>query len=140
LGVDRVIDSEPKAVLAETRQRPPEIVIETVGGNAPTLDLALRAVRAGGRIVTLGKFTVPISLPPLRFLMKEVRVVSSMTYSRTGPRPDFVTALDLLERERARLMTLVTHRVPLDEIARGFALAADKRGAGAIKVAVDVGR
>ena len=139
LGAAAVIGTTHEDVLRTAEERPPDVVFETIGGTAPTLDLALQAVRAGGRIVALGKFTQPISLPPLRFLMKEVRLVSSMTYSRNGPRPDFETALILLACERGRLATLITHRVPLADAARGFAIAADK-STGAIKVAVTTTR
>lgn len=114
---------------------PPDVVLETVGGRATTLDLAVRSVRAGGRIISLGKFTQPITLPPLRFLMKEIRLTSSMTYCRHQARPDFESALTLLAREREQLARLVTHRVPLADVGDGFAIAADK-ASGAIKVAV----
>lgn len=68
-------------------------MLETVGGTAATLDLALRALRPGGRIVALGKFTQPITLPPLRFLMKEARLTASMMYCRRASATDFETAL-----------------------------------------------
>ncbi len=58
-----------------------------------------------------------------------------MTYCRRLARPDFETALAMLARDPASLRQLVTHRVPLAEAARAFALAADK-SSGAIKVAV----
>ncbi len=134
LGAVTVIDATRDAVLAHAAVAPPDVVLETVGGTAATLDVALDVVRAGGRIVALGKFTVPIVLPPLRFLMKEVHLTSSMTYCRQGPQSDFATALALLARH-AGLAALVTHTVPLDDVAHGFALAADKRS-GALKVAV----
>jgi 2-desacetyl-2-hydroxyethyl bacteriochlorophyllide A dehydrogenase len=136
LGARAVVGATREEILTRFDSAPPDVVLETVGGTAATLDLALRVVRPGGRIVALGKFTQPITLPPLRFLMKEVRLVSSMTYCRRGPRPDFETALALLARERERLAALITHRVPLRDVARGFALAADKASA-AIKVAVE---
>lgn len=130
-----VVGTGRDEILARHAQAPPDTVLETVGGDADTLDLALEVVRAGGRIVALGLFTRPVTLAPLRFLMKEVRIVSSMTYCRRPPRSDFETALAMLARDGGRLMPLVTHRVPLAEAARGFALAADKTS-GAIKVAV----
>ena len=133
----RPVDADAATVTAAVRRDRPDVVLETVGGDAATVDLALRAVRRGGRIVTLGVFTRPIALDPLRFLAKEVRLTASMMYRRAAPQPDFVTALTLLAEARDRLAPLVTHRVPLAEIARGFAVAADKRS-GAIKVAVDV--
>ena len=68
-----------------------------------------------------------------------MRLTSSMTYSRSGPRADFEIALSLLARERRRLATLITHRVALVDAARAFAIAADK-STGAIKVAVTTGQ
>jgi threonine dehydrogenase-like Zn-dependent dehydrogenase len=136
LGADPVA-ADDGAVRAAVRRRRPDVVLETVGGDATTVDVALRAVRRGGRIVTLGVFTRPLQLDPIRFLAKEVRLTASMMYRRAAPRSDFATALELLGDARGRLAPLITHRVPLADIAGGFALAADKRS-GAIKVAVDV--
>ena len=76
-----------------------------------------------------------LAAPQRRFLMKEVHLVSSMTYSRRPPRPDFATALALLAAERDLLAPVITHRVPLRDVARGFALAADKTSRS-VKVAV----
>ncbi len=125
--------------LEEIRDRcaasPPDVVLETVGGTAATLDLALDVVRPGGRIVALGKFTQSIALPPLRFLMKEVRLTSSMTYCRRARPSDFEAALALLARDRERFTSLITARVALADAADAFARAADKPS-GAIKVAV----
>jgi threonine dehydrogenase-like Zn-dependent dehydrogenase len=61
-----------------------------------------------------------------------------MTYSRRDPEPDFVTALRLLAGAPQKLAALITHRVPLADVERGFALAADK-GQGAIKVSITAG-
>jgi len=130
-----VVGATSAEILARHAPTPPDTVLESVGGDADTLDLALEIVRAGGRIVALGLFTRPVTLAPLRFLMKEVRIVSSMTYCRRLAQPDFETALAMLARDAAHLRQLVTHRVPLAEAARAFALAADK-SSGAIKVAV----
>jgi threonine dehydrogenase-like Zn-dependent dehydrogenase len=139
LGASRVVDSDRAALLDASSGRPPDVVFETVGGEAATLDLALEVVRPGGSIVTLGLFTRLLTLHPLRFLAKEVRIVPSMMYSRKGGRPDFVAALELLRTDHERLATLITHQVGLGEIDRAFALAADKRS-GAIKVSIGMGQ
>jgi 2-desacetyl-2-hydroxyethyl bacteriochlorophyllide A dehydrogenase len=138
LGIPTVIAADEPAVRAAARRSRPDVILETVGGRARTLELALRVVRPGGRIVALGKFSAPITLDPIRFLMKEVQLISSMTYSRRKPEPDFVTALRILADAPRPLASLVTHRVPLADVARGFALAADKNQ-GAIKVAITTG-
>jgi threonine dehydrogenase-like Zn-dependent dehydrogenase len=137
LGVPHVVDViADEGVVTSVAARPPDVVFETVGGLATTLPLALACVRPGGAIVTLGVFSRPVTLDAQAMLAKEARLVPSMMYRRSGGKPDFVTALATLRDERPRLAPLVTHRVPLREIDRAFALASAKRS-GAIKVAVE---
>lgn len=139
LGAARVVGAERTSVLEAAREHAPSVVFETVGGRAETLDLALEAVDAGGSIVTLGVFSRPLALDPIRFLAKEATLTASMMYSRTRSGSDFATALELLREHGDRLAALVTHRVPLARIDEGFRLASDKRS-GAVKVCVDVDR
>jgi len=138
LGATRVVPGDRTGILDAAATQAPDVVFEAVGGRSDTLDLALRAVRPGGTIVTLGLFTQSIVLHPIRFLAKEVHLVSSMMYSRKGRVADFVAAIDLLSCGREELATLITHHVPLAAIEEGFTLASDK-SSGAIKVRVDVG-
>ncbi len=139
LGVGSVVEADRDAVLATARERSPDVVFETVGGRADTLELALEAVRAGGTIVTLGVFSRALTVHPIRFLAKEATLTASMMYSRGDGASDFGTALELLRAHRNLLAPLVTHRVPLERIDDGFQLAADKRS-GAVKVVVEVER
>jgi L-iditol 2-dehydrogenase len=122
-------------LLQSTDAHPIDVVVETVGGEASTLTDALRVVRKGGRIVVLGLYTKPPTLDPLLLVLKEPRIVGSLTYGRNGPRADFEIAIDILARNAPRLATLVTHRFNLDAIATAFATAADKT-TGAVKVSV----
>ena len=117
------------------RANPIDAVVETVGGSADTLNDAVHLVRAGGTVSVLGMFMAPISLNGLLLMMKEVRIVGSLTYSRAGHRADFDVALDLLVSQRDRLRPLITQRYPLDRIGDAFAVAADKKS-GAIKVTI----
>ncbi|MDP3766440.1 MAG: Zn-dependent alcohol dehydrogenase, partial [Dehalococcoidia bacterium] len=59
-------------------------------------------------------------------------------YGRPGPLSDFEVSLQIAERHAEELRRLITHRVALDDIERGFAIAADK-SQGSIKVTVEVG-
>ena len=112
-----------------------DVVMETVGGSADTLTDAVRLVRPAGTVAVLGVFSSTPTLPALALLAKEVRIVGSLMYDRTSPRPDFQIAIDLIRQHRAELADLVTHRFPLDAIQQAFVTASDKR-AGAIKVVV----
>ena len=95
-------------------------------------------VRPGGSIAVLGVFTTMPSLNAFTLIMKEVRIVGSLTYGRPGPRADFDVALQLLAEQPERFRKLITHRFPLSQIIRGFETAADKRS-GSIKVAIRPG-
>jgi 2-desacetyl-2-hydroxyethyl bacteriochlorophyllide A dehydrogenase len=136
LGAAEVFGADPAGVgrlMASAEERPVDVVVETVGGEAETLLDAMRIVRKGGRIGVLGIFTTTVRLDPLLLVLKEPRIVGSLTYGRAGARADFDVALDILRREAAAVATLVTHRFPLEEIAPAFATAADKT-TGAVKV------
>src|SRR5205809_732598 len=84
LGADRVADDAHAGELFGDVDRPVDVVIETVGGNADTLDTAAAACRPGGTICLLGAFTTSPTLPALFVLVKELRLIGSMVYGRAG--------------------------------------------------------
>lgn len=121
---------------AAAQEVAPDIVVETVGGEANTLAQAIQTVRRGGVVVVLGVFTTQPAINGILLVIKEVRVIGSMTYGRTVARADFDVALRLLAAEPAKFASLITHRFELAELPQAFATAADKRS-GAIKVTVE---
>jgi 2-desacetyl-2-hydroxyethyl bacteriochlorophyllide A dehydrogenase len=138
LGATEVFTADDAGVddlVQLNHERPVDAVIETVGGHADTLNDALRIVRKGGRIAVLGFFTTPPQLNPIFLILKEPRIIGSLTYGRSGPRTDFDVALDILRREAGSARALITHRFGLDDIAAAFETAADKKS-GAVKVTV----
>lgn len=129
LGVDQVVSPDDLGAAGE-----PDVVIETVGGDASTVNDAVFAVGRGGTIVIVGLFERTPEFQPLIMLVKEVRMVGSMVYNRPAHgRADFEVALDLLGTHAQQLRRLVTHTFDLADIQKGFETAADKRS-GAIKV------
>jgi threonine dehydrogenase-like Zn-dependent dehydrogenase len=137
LGADRVVD-EAEGVEADALENPIDLVVETVGGTAETLDQAAAICRPGGTICLLGVFTRSPRFPALFAVAKELRVIGSFVYSRAGARADFDIVLDLLRRQGRHIAgTLVTHHFPLARIADAFRTAADKT-TGSIKVTIDV--
>ncbi len=138
LGADRVFTGPAAATeLFEAGSRTaPDIVVETVGGRADTLEQALPLVRAGGSVVVLGLFTSMPQLNGILLVVREIRVVGSMTYGRTIAGADFERAVEVLRAEASAVRGLVTHRFPLENIATAFQTASDK-GSGAIKVSVE---
>ena len=137
LGATRVFrgDAAAEELRVACREHAVDAVVETVGGTAGTVGDAVRHVRRGGTVVVLGIFTEEVALDATTLVVKEVRLVGSMTYGRSGSRADFERAIALLAASPEAFRELITHRFALDEIERAFTLAADK-SSGAIKVQI----
>lgn len=103
-----------------------DVVVETVGGTANTLQQALASVRPGGRVSLLGIFTQPMPVHPLGLVLKETTIVGGITYCRPGLRSDFDVALDILSRNGEDARSLITHRFALEDAAEAFKTAAHK--------------
>ena len=130
-------DGAVGALMGAFGGRNPEVVVETVGGHAGTLNEAITLAAAGGRVSILGIFIGAVPVNMTVALLKEVQLSGGITYGRPGTRSDFEVALQIAARHTGDMRRVITHRVPLDDIERGFALAADK-SAGSIKVTVEV--
>jgi len=138
LGADRVrteAEASPDALAGLPAGERPDVVVETVGGQADTLRAAAHAAAPGGAICVLGLFMGDVSLPGLPLFTRELTVAWSNCYARDAARADFADAVALVDAERERLADYPSHRVPLAQIDEAYALAANKR-AGAIKVSV----
>ena len=115
---------------------PVDVTLETVGGSADTLNQAIFSTRPGGSIVVLGVFTGQVPITALVLMLKELRLVGSLMYGRYGTRADFNVAIEILRRNRDAAGGLVTQRFPLEDIAEGFKVAADKKQRS-IKVSIE---
>lgn len=134
IGVDAVYEATPAgAAKMAAELGGPDVVVETVGGHADTLQQALTLVGVGGRISVLGAFTQPVQIHPIMFFIKEPRVVGSNCYGRPGRESDYEQAIEIMRRNTEMLRLLITHRYPLERITDAYA-AADDKSSGAIKV------
>ncbi len=138
LGAAQLFEADGNSeaeLLAWAKDHPVDLVMETVGGPAETPGVAVRVARRGGRVLLLGVPSRQVTLPAQAILTKQLRIAATVFYGYIGMRHDYEIATALLNEHRELLDTLITHRVPLDEVARGYALAADKTS-GAIKVSI----
>src|SRR3990172_1484403 len=101
-----------------------DVVVETVGGGAPTLAQALGIARPGGRVSVLGLFTQAVEINAFALMLSEVRIVGGITYCRPGQHSDFDVSLRILQSEPERARAIITHRFPLGSTAEAFATAA----------------
>lgn len=130
LGVDEVLDPAHLRIAGEK----PDVVLETVGGEATTVADGMLAVARGGTIVVIGLFEKTPVFDPGVMILKEVRLVGSMVYNRPAAGlADFELALECIEAHGAAMRGLVTHTFPLAEVQAAFETAADKNS-GAVKV------
>jgi threonine dehydrogenase-like Zn-dependent dehydrogenase len=113
-----------------------DVVLETVGGRAPTLVEAVRLARPGACIGMLGIFDGTAELPGLDFSTKELDLVGSNCYARAGARSDFDVAVTLLTGHVDAVRSIVTHRFALVDVNEAFRTAADK-AQRSIKVTID---
>ncbi len=118
---------------ARRREGGADVVIETVGGHATTLDQAWALVRRKGRVIVLGVFegAVPVRLGPA--LGKEADVRFAICYGELDGRHDYDVTLELIASGKAPVGRLLTHRFPLEEAPLAFRTADDK-ASGAVKV------
>jgi 2-desacetyl-2-hydroxyethyl bacteriochlorophyllide A dehydrogenase len=103
-----------------------DVIVETVGGAAPTLNQAMGIVRMGGRVSVLGLFAQPLNFNAFSLMYKEITVVGGITYCRPGQQSDFDVALGILARHPEEAKGIVTHSFPLSDAGKAFETALDK--------------
>ena len=127
--------STASALDALGKEKTIALVVDTVG-HADTLAAAGAAVAPGGAIVELGLGLTPAPIQGLTFLHKEARLQWANCYStRASGQSDFEESMRLLQQDPVLWPSMLTNCVPLDEIRRGFELAANRK-AGTVKVTV----
>jgi 2-desacetyl-2-hydroxyethyl bacteriochlorophyllide A dehydrogenase len=136
IGVNSASSDEVEAVMQLTHGEGCEVVFETVGGKASTMESAGQMVKPGGAIVVVGSFAKPVELNFRRLLRNEIDLVFSWSYSTWQGVPEFQIALDLLARGELDAKSLITHRFPLDKISDAFHAALNKGESGALKVLI----
>ena len=101
-----------------------EVSIEAVGGNqTDTFVQACRLTARQGRVVVIGSFkNDEAPLPILSFKFRELDIRGSQGHPGT-----FGPVLQLIASGQLPARDLITHRLPLDRVAEGFALLADRR-------------
>ena len=126
LGARAFAESQADELTSYAFEHPVDAVVETVGGTADTLNQAMMYVRPGGTISVLGVFTEAVSFRALFLVLKEPRIIGSLTYGRTGCRADFDVAIEVLRQHRHEVAPMITHQFPLADISAAFHTASDK--------------
>jgi threonine dehydrogenase-like Zn-dependent dehydrogenase len=121
------LEAVPEAEAVEwAKDFGPDVVIETVGGHANTMEQATAAARPGGRIVVLGLFSMQPPLDMRALIHKELKIMGSAFFGTSEHGPEFRASTKLLPRYKPELGILQTHQFPLGRVADAFAAAVDR--------------
>jgi alcohol dehydrogenase len=137
MGADAVFDFKQHDVVREIKSmtggRGVDVAIEALGTQA-TFENALRVLRPGGTLSSLGVYSGKLSVPMEAFAagLGDHKVVTTLC---PGGKERMRRLLELVRQGRLDLTPLLTHTFPLDRITDAYQLFGDRRE-GAIKVAV----
>lgn len=126
------LDSPRQFVRKATDGIGADVVIEATGSDA-AFDEALACVRRQGFVVLVAGYHRPLTVSLGAVVWSEASIIGSNCYGYSGIRRDFDAAIDLISSGRVNASRLVTHRLPLEDAAEAFKIAADKNS-GSIKV------
>jgi len=136
-GAEVLIDSASADLKAALKaQGPLDVVFDPVG--VPGFDAALRALRPGGRLLTIGfaSGTVP-QVPANLLLVKNVTVIGFWFGGWMASFPARVRdSLETIFRWQAegRLRPQISHVLPLDRVAEGFEMLRSRAATGKIVI------
>jgi len=136
MGADVVIDHRGKDVVAEVKRLTGggvDVAIEALG-TQQTFESALRCLRPGGTLSSLGVYSGKLQLPYEAFAagLGDHRIVTTLC---PGGKERMRRLMELVRMGRIDLRPLLTHRFALQDIREAYSLFADRRE-GVIKVAV----
>ena len=137
MGADIVLDQTKIDVVAEirrlTRGEGVDVAIEALGTQA-TFENALRVLRAGGTLSSLGVYSGKLSVPvePFAAGLGDHKIVTTLC---PGGKERMRRLMELVRHGKLDLRPLITHTFSLDQITEAYKLFGERRD-GVIKVAI----
>ncbi len=137
MGADLVLDHTKTDAVEEIRRLTHgvgvDVAIEALGTQA-TFESALRVLRAGGTLSSLGVYSGKLSVPlePFAAGLGDHKIVTTLC---PGGKERMRRLMELVRHGRLELRPLLTHTFPLDQITEAYKLFGDRKG-GVIKVAI----
>jgi len=137
LGADYLINSTQTdpvdEILRLTGGRGVDVAIEALGKQA-TFEAALRVLRPGGTLSSLGVYSEDLRIPlkPFAAGLGDYRIITTLC---PGGKERMRRMMNVIASGRADLKPLVTHHFKLDEIETAYELFANQ-GDGVLEVAI----
>jgi L-gulonate 5-dehydrogenase len=136
LGAEKTINNEKESVanvIAEWTNGDGASVVFDATGVPAVIRLAVDVVASAGRVVIIGLSNQEVSLPVIEFTRKELTILGSRNNARI-----FGDAVALVQRNRERVRSLITHRFPLEQTQQALEFALN-HPTEAEKVIISVG-
>jgi len=137
LGADHVVDfhkADPvEEIMRLTDGRGVDVAIEALGTQA-TFEGALRVLRPGGTLSSLGVYSSDLKIPlgPFAAGLADTRIVTTLC---PGGKERMRRLMSVIASGRVDLKPLVTHRFQLEQIEEAYDLFGHQRD-GVLKVAI----
>jgi threonine dehydrogenase-like Zn-dependent dehydrogenase len=137
LGADHVVNfrqEDPvQAIMRLTGGRGVDVAIEALGTQA-TFEGALRVLRPGGTLSSLGVYSTDLKIPLDAFAtgLADLKIVTTLC---PGGKERMRRLMSVIASRRLDLKPLVTHRFKLDQIEAAYDLFGHQRD-GVLKVAI----
>ena len=137
MGASHVVDFKQGNVVAQimalTDGRGVDVAIEALGTQA-TFEWALRVLRPGGTLSSLGVYSADLRIPVDAYAagLGDYRIVSTLC---PGGKERMRRLMEVVASGRVDVSPLVTHRFRLDDIEAAYDLFANQRD-GVMKVAI----
>jgi threonine dehydrogenase-like Zn-dependent dehydrogenase len=137
MGADDVIDFKAvdpvEEIMRLTDGRGVDVAIEALGTQS-TFEAALRVLRPGGTLSSLGVYSSDLRIPLGAFAagLGDHRIVTTLC---PGGKERMRRLMSVIESGRVDLKPMVTHRFTLDEIEAAYELFSHQRD-GVLKVAI----
>ena len=137
MGADAVFDFKQHDVVEEIKRltggRGVDVAIEALG-TQETFESALRVLRPGGTLSSLGVYSGKLSLPNEAFSagLGDHKIVTTLC---PGGKERMRRLMELVRQGRLNLTPLLTHTFSLDRITEAYQLFGERRD-GVIKVAI----
>lgn len=128
MGADTVLDHTKVDVIAEinklTDRRGVDVAIEALG-HPKTFENALRSLRPGGTLSSLGVYESNLQIPLDAFGagLADIKIVSSLC---PGGSERLRRLMSLIQNRRADLTPLITHKFALADIKEGYRIFGNK--------------
>lgn len=138
MGADVVLNFKECDVVAEIRRltggRGVDVAIEALG-TQDTFESALRALKPGGTLSSLGVYSGKLSVPvePFAAGLADQKIITTLC---PGGKERMRRLMEMVLHKRLDLTPLLTHHFKLDKIIEAYMLFAEHRD-GVLKVAIE---